>query len=174
PVATAFTSITSEIYETAGLPYSPVEQVPGIPYVCLRIPTGGGKTLVGCEAISIAQKELLRLDNSLVLWLVPSDAIRTQTLTRLRDRKDPYRIALETGLGSVEVLDIDEALNVQRSVLDGATVIIVATMQAFRRKDVSALSVYKNNGALMSHFENLPLELLNVLERYPDGEYDRS
>lgn len=174
PVATAFTSITAEAYERAGLPYSPVEQLPGIPYVCLRIPTGGGKTLVGCEAISIAQSELLRLDHCLVLWLVPSDAIRKQTLDRLKDRRDPYRMALETSLGSVEVLDTDDALNVQRSVLDGSTVIIVATMQAFRRKDISALNVYKNNGALMSHFENLPAELLNVLERQPEGDFDRS
>lgn len=174
PVATAFTSVTAEIYEGSGLPYSPVEQVPGIPYVCLRIPTGGGKTLLGCEAIAVAQKKLLFLDNSLVLWLVPSDAIRTQTLTRLQDRKDPYRITLETTLGSVEVLDIDEALTIQRSVLDGATVIVVATMQAFRRKDVSALNVYKNNGALMSHFENLPTELLEVLDRRPEGDFEYS
>jgi type III restriction enzyme len=174
PVSTAFTSITAEAYERAGLPYSPVEQLPGIPYVCLRIPTGGGKTLVGCEAISIAQSELLRLDHSLVLWLVPSDAIRTQTLDRLKDRLDPYRITLETNLGSVEVLDIDEALTVQRSILDGSTVIIVATMQAFRRKDVSALNVYKNNGQLMSHFENLPSELIEVLDRRPKGDFDYS
>ncbi|HEV7681077.1 MAG TPA: DEAD/DEAH box helicase family protein [Pyrinomonadaceae bacterium] len=174
PVSTAFTSITAEAYERAGLPYSPVEQVPGIPYVCLRLPTGGGKTLVGCEAIPIVQTELLRLEHSLILWLVPSDAIRKQTLDRLKDRRDPYRIALETSLDSVEVLDIDEALTIQRSVLDGATVIIVATMQAFRRKDVSALLVNRNNGALMSHFENLPSELIEVLDRRPEGDFDYS
>jgi type III restriction enzyme len=171
PASSAFTLTTQEIHKRQGLPYSEVEQIPGIPYICLRIPTGGGKTLVACEAIAIAQKKLLFVDNALVLWLVPSDAIRTQTLSRLQDRSDPYRIALETTLGSVEVLDIDAALTVQRSVLDGATVIVVATMQAFRRKDVSALNVYKNNGALMSHFENLPTELVNVLDRQPDFDY---
>lgn len=174
PARSAFTLTTAEIYDGQGLPYSPVEQIPGIPYVCVRIPTGGGKTLVACEAIAVAQKNLLFVDNGLILWLVPSDAIRTQTLTRLQDRKDPYRVSLETNLTSVEVLDIDEALTVQRSVLDANTVIVVATMQAFRRRDVSALNVYKNSGQLMSHFENIPSELLNVLERYPDGEYDRS
>ena len=174
PASAAFTLTTSDIYDGPGLPYSAVDQIPGIPYVCLRIPTGGGKTLLGCEAIAVAEKKLLFVDNSLVLWLVPSDAIRTQTLTRLQDRNDPYRIALDTSLGSVEVLDIDEALTVQRSVLDGATVIVVATMQAFRRKDVSALNVYKNNGALMSHFENLPSELLEVLDRRPEGDFDYS
>ena len=84
PSATAFTSITGEIYEGTGLPYAKVDQVPGIPYVCLRIPTGGGKTLVGCEAVDIAVKQLLQADRAVILWLVPSDAIRQQTLGRLK------------------------------------------------------------------------------------------
>ncbi|MCX6907461.1 MAG: DEAD/DEAH box helicase family protein [Verrucomicrobia bacterium] len=172
-VATAFTSITAEIYG-GGLPYSPVAQLPGIPYVCLRIPTGGGKTVVGCEAVAVAQKELLRADHSLVLWLVPSDAIRRQTLDRMKNRKDDYRIALETKLGAVEVLDIEEAMSMTRATLDGATVVVVATMQAFRRKDISQLKVYESNGALMSHFENLPAELLAALERKPEGNFNYS
>lgn len=174
PVATAFTSVTAEIYQGSGLPYSQVAQLPGIPYVCLRIPTGGGKTVLGCEAVAVAQKELLRADRSLVLWLVPSDAIRRQTLDRMKNRKDDYRIALETKLGAVEVLDIEEAMTMTRATLDGATVIVVATMQAFRRKDVSQLKVYESSGALMSHFENLPAELRAVLELKAEGNFDYS
>ena len=56
PASTAFTAVTAEIHEGQGLPYAPVKQVPGIPYVCLRIPTGGGKTLVACEAVSLGVK----------------------------------------------------------------------------------------------------------------------
>lgn len=174
PAATAFTSVTAEIHEGQGLPYAKVEQVPGIPYVCLRIPTGGGKTLVACEAVPLAVKDLLQKDRALVLWLVPSDTIRTQTLARLKDPGDPYRQSLDTNLGAVEVLDIDEANRMKRPLLDSHTVIVVATMQAFRRKDMSALNVYKNNGELMSHFENLPLELLATLENEPDGHFHQS
>lgn len=174
PVSTAFTSVTAEVLNGTGLPYADVPQVPGIPYVCLRLPTGGGKTFVGCEAIAVACEELLRTDHALVLWLVPSEAIREQTLTRLQDRADPYRVAIETRLGAVEVLDIDEARSIQRSTLDAATVIIVATMQAFRRKDTTDLLVYRNNGQLMSHFENLHAELLAVLERQPEGHFYQS
>jgi len=168
PASTAFYSVTREIYGT-GLSYSPVKQLPGIPYVCLRIPTGGGKTVVGCEAVAVAQRELLRADRLLVLWLVPSDAIRAQTLKRMQDRNDPYRVSLETKLGAVEVIDIEEALTIQRAVLDSNTVIVVATMQAFRRKDTSQLKVYENSGALMHHFENLPDGLRKVLEPDADG-----
>lgn len=174
PAATAFMSVTGEIHEAQGRPYAPVKQVPGIPYVCLRIPTGGGKTLVACEAVSLGVKELLHKDRALVLWLVPSDAIRSQTLSRLQDSADPYRQSLDTNLGHVAVLDIDDATRMKRALLDSHTVIVVATMQAFRRRDMSALNVYKNNGELMSHFENLPAELLELVEREPEGHFNQS
>jgi type III restriction enzyme len=174
PVSTAFTSVTAEIHEGQGLPYAPVKQVPGIPYVCLRIPTGGGKTLVACEAVSLGVKDLLQKDRALILWLVPSDTIRSQTLSRLKDSADPYRQSLDTNLDNVAVLDIDDATRMKRALLDSHTVIVVATMQAFRRKDMSSLNVYKNNGELMTHFENLPAELLEVVEREPEGQFNQS
>lgn len=174
PASTAFTSVTAEIHEGQGLPYAPVKQVPGIPYVCLRIPTGGGKTLVACEAVSLGVKDLLQKDRALVLWLVPSDTIRSQTLARLQDSADPYRQSLDTNLGNVAVLDIEEATRMKRALLDSHTVVVVATMQAFRRKDMSALNVYKNNGELMSHFENLPAELLEIVEKEPEGYFNQS
>ncbi len=174
PARTAFMMVTGEIHDGMGRPYAPVQQVPGIPYVCLRIPTGGGKTLVACEAVSLGVKDLLQKDHALILWLVPSDTIRSQTLARLKDEADPYRQALDTTLGNVAVLDIEEATRMKRGLLDSHTVIVIATMQAFRRKDMSGLNVYKNNGELMSHFENLPPELLEAVEREPEGHFNCS
>lgn len=171
---TAFYATTSEIYEGTGIPYQRVKELPGLPYVCLRIPTGGGKTLVGCHAIATANNYLLQTDHSLVIWLVPSDAIRQQTLGALKDRKHHYRQALESLLGSVTVLDIDEALFVQRATLDTETVVVVATMQAFRREDTASLKVYEANGSLMSHFTGVSDELLNAVERRADGSFDYS
>ena len=53
-----------------------------IPCVCLRIPTGGGKTLMAAEAIGRMAREWSNgLPQPLVLWLVPSDTIRSQTLS---------------------------------------------------------------------------------------------
>ena len=31
--------------------YLTIEQFPGMPYVCLRIPTGGGKTILAAHAV---------------------------------------------------------------------------------------------------------------------------
>jgi type III restriction enzyme len=171
---TAFYETTSEIHEGNGIAYRNVKELPGLPYVCLRIPTGGGKTLVGCYAVGVANKSLLQAENSIVVWLVPSDAIREQTLKALRNREHPYRQALESELGSIAVMDVGEALYVTKSVLDTQTVIVIATMQAFRRENTEGLLVYRSSGNLMSHFQGVPDEILREVERNADGTFDYS
>ena len=52
---TAFYQMTRDLYER-GVNYNPIPQLRALPYVCLRIPTGGGKTLMACHAITIAAR----------------------------------------------------------------------------------------------------------------------
>ncbi len=140
--------------------YREVVQLPGLPYVCLRIPTGGGKTLMACHALGIAARGLLQADRAVCLWLVPSNTIRDQTLAALRDREHPYRQAVDAAFaGQVEVMDLAEALYVQRSTLDGATAIIVSTLAALRVEDTDGRKVYEPAGALSHHFTALAPEL---------------
>ncbi len=91
--AEAYREVTQRVYgealqyiqaTAAGLPAD-------MPYVCLRVPTGGGKTLLACHAAGIAETELLRADRCVVLWLVPSNTILDQTSEALRDPRHPYR-----------------------------------------------------------------------------------
>ena len=132
---TAFYETTTGWYGQ-GVPYNKVSQLPGLPYVCLRIPTGGGKTLVACHACGVVQRDYLGQEHSLILWLVPSNAIKDQTINALKDHRHPYRMALEAVCGPIEVMSLTEALYLQRAVLIGQTVIIVSTMQAFRVEDM--------------------------------------
>lgn len=151
-------------------PYHPVPSLPELPYVCLRIPTGGGKTLMACHALGIATRMFLRTDRTVCLWLVPSNTIREQTLRALRDREHPYRQALDSAFGGqLTVLDVAEALYVQRGNLDGSTVIIVSTLAAFRVEDTEGRKVYEDAGALLHHFDDLPAEALAALELTEEG-----
>ncbi|OYX60293.1 MAG: hypothetical protein B7Y89_16590 [Novosphingobium sp. 32-60-15] len=50
------------------------------PYVCLRLPTGGGKTILAAHSITVAKESWLEKDFPLVLWLVPTTTIRRQTV----------------------------------------------------------------------------------------------
>lgn len=171
---TAFYTTTKDL-AGRGIPYRAVSQLPGLPYVCLRIPTGGGKTLMACHAVGIATRDLAQADRSVVLWLVPTDAIREQTLAALRDRTHPYRQALEAmGTGGVSVMDLTEALYIQRGTLDGSTCIIVATLAALRVERTEGRKIYESAGALQHHFTGLNGSLEEVLEQEPGGNISYS
>src|SRR5690606_26814386 len=76
--------------------------VPGlrdVPYVAIRIPTGGGKTLMGAHFIRCAAENWLERDHPLVVWLVPSRTIKQQTLEAFRNRRHPYRRELDDAFG---------------------------------------------------------------------------
>ncbi len=137
----------------AHIEYNPMPKVPEAPYVCLRIPTGGGKTLIAGMAIERINRSLLYTDHSVTLWLVPSDPIREQTLKALRDSTNLLHQTVFSALGDVSVLTIDEALRVRPHVLRGSNVIIVSTMQAFKQADIDRLSVYKQNTDMQAHLE---------------------
>jgi len=171
--AAAFSQLTSE-RTGVGLPYFSApgfeaEEFKGMPYVCLRLPTGGGKTLLACLSVPVIQRELLKSGHSVVLWLVPSRAIQTQTLLALRNRSHPYRQALENELGSVEVLDVAEALYVTQGTLDAGTVVIVSTLQAFKITEKEGRKVYESSGALHHHFTSLDPAATAVLEKTEAG-----
>jgi len=52
-------------YEQTRRPYHHVETLKGLPYVCVRVPTGGGKTVLAAHSIGIAASNLLRTERVL-------------------------------------------------------------------------------------------------------------
>ncbi|MDD5028750.1 MAG: DEAD/DEAH box helicase family protein [Rhodoferax sp.] len=163
----AFTAVTEDLWDQ-GLRYSPLKGfAPDMPYFCLRVPTGGGKTWLAAKSLSLVNTHLLRVPHSVVLWLVPSKPIREQTLRGLKDRNHPLNAALREA-GPVTVLDLTEAKALTRATLDTSTVVIVATRQAFQVEDEESRKVYESSGALMHHFENLtPAQRQGLLQ---DGD----
>lgn len=144
-------------YSETGRDFIEVPQLPNVPYVCLRVPTGGGKTLIAAHAVGVIAKRLGHQDRPLCLWVTPSTTIRDQTLRGLRDRGHAYHAALRDSLGvPVEVLTVEEALSVNRSMLSSSAVIVVTTIQSYRIDEESNRKVYQDNGYLMDHFTNLP------------------
>lgn len=137
------------------LRYQPLPGAEKVPYVCLRVPTGGGKTRIAGHAIKRVTEAFLGADHCLVLWLVPSDPIREQTLRALKTKGEMLHQDMRDLFGEVHVLDIDEALYLQPATLNTANTIIVCTMQAFKRDSSQGLRVYKQNDRLAPHFVNV-------------------
>ena len=66
-----------------------------LPCFCLKIPTGGGKTLLATKVIDLVHTNFRRRQTGLVLWVVPTTQIYQQTLKALKDRDHPYRQQLD-------------------------------------------------------------------------------
>ncbi|MBR5243647.1 MAG: DEAD/DEAH box helicase family protein, partial [Thermoguttaceae bacterium] len=124
---------------------------PGVPNLCFKIPTGGGKTFIACAAIRPLFDALPPTKTKAVVWLVPSDAILTQTLKALTDPNHPYRRRLAVDFGNrLEVYSKQELLNGQN--FNPTTVfeqlsIMVLSYDSFRGRG-EGLKAYQENGAL--------------------------
>lgn len=149
-----------------------------VPCVCLRIPTGGGKTLLGAHAIARMAGAWPRAgvagqaDNGrpLVLWLVPSDAIRAQTLGALSRTGHPLNDALREACGgAVKVCDLDEVAQLSPQDMAACTVVVVATIQSFRVEDTDQRNVYAFSERFEPHFKSLGAAALQVLRNLPDA-----
>lgn len=157
--------------EYTGRPYIGIKQLPGLPYICLKVPTGGGKTFLASHSISIVRNEYLRMDNCTVLWIVPTNQIKEQTLNALKDRNHPYRLAIESNENNrVEVLDLQEAMFTSKAEYDNSTCIIVSTLAALRIEDINGRKIYESNGHLMNHFIGIDEVQKNNLEKGEQGE----
>lgn len=150
-----------------------VDVFDGAPSACLRIPTGGGKTLLAAHAIDVAAKSLMDTDAPVALWLTPSDVIRTQTLQALNTAGHPYRAALEEHYPQrLHVCDLENLQTVGRHELGRAAVVIVATIQSFRVTDTSQRNVYSFFEELAPHFEGLTPAAKQRLEKVSEADLE--
>lgn len=153
--------------------YQPVKELPGLPYVCLRVPTGGGKTVMASHAVGVTCKEYLRQERCLVFWLAPTTQIVSQTIKALQDKRHPYRQALDSAFGGrVTIMDLSSAItSLKPADLTADTVVVVSTIQAPRVGDKEGRKVYADdNGYLMDHFGSLHAALLGTLDKTETGK----
>jgi type III restriction enzyme len=115
------------------------------PNLTLKVPTGGGKTYLACAAISRIFGRYLATNTGFVLWIVPNEAIYTQTLKALRDRQHPYRQTLDrTAAGRVLVLEKTDTLN--RADVDDNLCVMVLMLQSSNRENKDTLKLFQDQG----------------------------
>ena len=138
-------------------PYKPLPPLPETPYLCIRIPTGGGKTYMAARSASIASNIYLEDEYPVILWLVPTNVIREQTLETLQKPGHPNREALMDAFkGQVKVLDISEFTQIRPQDLRDRACVVLGTFASLRVKDTDGRKVYAHNEHLEPHFVTIP------------------
>lgn len=151
-------------------PYQPIPGMETVPFVCLRLPTGGGKTLLSAHTVAIAGETYLETEFPLVLWLVPTNTIRQQTLETLKKPGHPnYEALREAFDGRFMVLDIEDFTQIRPQDLKSKAVIVLGTIQTLRVTSTEGRKVYAHNENLEPHFTKVS-ENIAGLERIEEGD----
>ena len=138
-----------------------------IPHICLKVPTGGGKTLLGVAAL-----ERIKQDTGFVLWIMPTRAIYEQTLKAFRTREHPYRQMLERiSGGKVKLLQKDNHFTKQ-DVESRLCIMMLMLPSANRQKGKDFLKIFQDSGGYTSFFPEQDDSTANhaLSERHPDLE----
>lgn len=133
------------------LPYN--SELAGVPQVCFKVPTGGGKTFLAANSIKPIFDSMPHIHPKAVVWLVPSDAILTQTYRTLTDKNHDYRKKIDVDFGNkVEIYSKQQLLNGQNfnptSVSDNLSVFVLS-YDSFRTSKKDGRKAYQENGSLL-------------------------
>ena len=136
--------------------YVPLKELPDAPYVCLRLPTGGGKTILAAHAVSVVRDAWIEKDHPFVLWLVPTNTIRRQTVEALKNPRHAYREVLDEAFeGRVQVFDIADFTHIRPHDIRDKCCIVVGTIQTLRVKSTEGRKVYAHSEDMEPHFASL-------------------
>ena len=132
-------------------PYN--SELAGVPQVCFKVPTGGGKTFLAANSIRPIFDSMPHIHPKAVVWLVPSDAILTQTYRTLTDKNHDYRKKIDVDFGNkVEIYSKQQLLNGQNfnptSVSDNLSVFVLS-YDSFRTSKKDGRKAYQENGSLL-------------------------
>ena len=138
-----------------------------IPHICFKVPTGGGKTLLAAAAL-----ERLPWQRGLVLWIVPSKAIYTQTKAALWDKQHPYRKMLNrASAGRVKMLEKEDTFN-SDDIANYLCVMLLMLPATNRQRGREFLRMFRDSGRYPSFFPDSDDIFGNtrVLNEHPDLE----
>lgn len=136
------------------IPYSPRYDATGrpVPDACLKIPTGGGKTLLAAACATRVFSKYFRRNHGLVLWIVPNEAIYSQTKKTLSDRDHPYRQLLDkAAAGKVKILEKDSPL-AKEDVESHLCVMLLMLASANQREAEATRRFFKDRGNVRGFF----------------------
>ena len=122
------------------------------PRLSIKVPTGGGKTVLAVEAIREYQTLFAQKRTGLVVWIVPKDIIYTQTVDRLRDKSDPYRQLLDQASGGKTIITEKGQKLSRQDIEENLVVLFVMIQSISRANNIEALKVFQDSGGYDNFF----------------------
>lgn len=122
-----------------------------VPNAVLKVPTAGGKTWLAISSVSCIMGRYLDRNTGFVLWIVPSDAIYTQTLKRLKDRQHPYRQALDrAAAGRTKIMEKTDRLDARD--VESNLCVMLLMLQSANRETQDSLKMFQDRGDIHRFF----------------------
>ena len=137
----------------AAIPFSPRQDGCGrpVPNAVFKVPTAGGKTWLAVSGISRVMGQYLDCNTGFVLWIVPNEAIYSQTLRHLKDRQHPYRQALDrAAAGRVRVMEKTDRLDVRD--VETNLCVMLLMLQSANRQTQDSLKMFQDRGDVHGFF----------------------
>jgi type III restriction enzyme len=144
----------------------------GLPDFYIKIPTGGGKTLLACHVIDLINRIYLKKQTGIVLWIVPTTQIYRQTLESLRDRDHPYRQVLDMASAGRTIIS-EKTQRFSRLDVEENLVVVLLMLPSANRRVKEVLRLFKDNGGFTDFFP--PEDDLKgnkeLIEKVPNLDY---
>ena len=155
-------------------PYYPKKNGLGedLPNFYLKVPTGGGKTLLACHAIDLINRTYRKKQTGIVLWIVPTTQIYRQTLGHLRNREHPYRQVLDISSGGRTVI-LEKMDRFMRLDVNENLVVMLLMLPSASRQNKEVLKVFKDAGGFTEFFpqEDDIKGQANLLKEFSNLDY---
>lgn len=137
----------------ADKPFSPRHDGCGrvVPNITLKVPTGGGKTYLATNSVSKVLSKYLERNAGFVLWIVPNEAIYTQTLKHLKNREHPYRQVLDRASAfRTKIMEKGDRLNAVD--VETHLCVMVLMLQSGNRENKETLRMFRDRGDVHGFF----------------------
>lgn len=151
----AFRDFWAERGVSGMAPYK--NNIKGVPHVCAKVPTAGGKTFIAVNSLKTIFNAIHRHNAKrpeFVVWLVPSLSILDQTVKALSNPNHAYRqrlnLQFRNRVAIYEKKDLLQGAGFSLDSVQGQLSIVVMNFDSLRAKNKEARKVFQDNGYLAS------------------------
>src|SRR3989344_3168862 len=142
------------------------------PRFCLKVPTGGGKTLIAIEAICEYQNLFIKNKTGLVVWITHRETIYRQTIEKLKDKSHAYRQMLDQCSGNRTII-LEKGQPLRRQDVENNLVVLMLMIQSAGKSSKENMRVFQDSGGYIDFFplDNQYEKHKKLLEAIPNLDF---